>query len=63
MDTLRRFMITIFGLAFGVFLSILTMMKGWGLEIESWGWVIGIGFFGQVFAQVIIRIGLHPGDE
>lgn len=30
------------------FLSYLALAKGWGLEVKSWGWVIGIWFTGIV---------------
>ena len=32
--------------------SYLTMLYGWGLEVESWGWVIGC-YVWLIFSQVI----------
>ena len=55
MDMFRRAMMVVFGLVLGIGLSIMVMIKGWGLEPKSWAWIIWISFFGQVFAQLLIR--------
>ena len=57
MDILRRLIVTMFGLFMAVIFSILVMIYGWGLEPKSWWWIIGIGFFGQLFALLIIHLG------
>ena len=66
MKTLRRYLVTCFGLFVAVGISILTMIYGWGLEPKSWLWIIGIGCFGNIFAHVIISIGVdnsQPAGE
>lgn len=57
MDELRKLVVVIFGVAVSITLSILVMIHGWGLEPKSYWWIIGIGFGGQIFAQIIIAIG------
>jgi hypothetical protein len=51
---------TIFSLLFLISLScamsILTLINGWDLHPKSWGWIIGMGIFGQLFIQVLIRV-------
>ena len=34
-------------------LSVLVMMEGWGLEPQSWWWIIGGGVFGHYVLFVI----------
>ena len=58
MNALRKFLVTVFGLSLAVLLSILVLIYGWGLEPKSWWWIIGVGVFGQIMAQVIARVGL-----
>uniref|UniRef100_A0A6M3IS46 Uncharacterized protein n=1 Tax=viral metagenome TaxID=1070528 RepID=A0A6M3IS46_9ZZZZ len=62
MDALRKLVIVIFGLCIAVGLSILVMIKGWGLEPKSWWWIIGVGIFGQIFAQLIVKLGITSKD-
>ena len=57
MDTFRRILLITFGVIFSIGLSILVCINGWGLVPQSWGWIIGIGFSGQVLAQIIIEVG------
>ena len=57
MDNLRKILVSCFGLALSVTLSILVMIHGWGLEPQSYWWIIGVGFFGQILAQLIVKIG------
>jgi len=56
MNALRKFLVGVLGLAVAITVSILVMMKGWGLEPKSWGWIIGVSFFGHLFAQIIIEV-------
>ena len=41
------------GISFFVGLGV--MQYGWGLEIHSWGWVIG-GFFWSMFTVIVIAL-------
>ena len=61
MEVLRGFLVQLFGVFFAMAVGILIMIKGWGLEPKSWWWIIVIGFFGHLIAQVIIHIGMHKG--
>lgn len=58
MDFLRRLLVTVLGIGLSIFLSIIVMIKGWGLEPKSYFWIIGIGVFGQVFASYIVKLGI-----
>ncbi len=62
MNELRKFTVVLFGIVLTVLLTILVMIYGWGLTPKSWWWIIGIGFFGQILAQLIIRLGLTSKD-
>lgn len=42
-------------IAMGLALQILILTLGWGLELKSWGWVIGIGLFGQTWHAILAR--------
>jgi len=57
MEDIRRIIVILTGFALAIFLSILVMIKGWGLEPKSYFWIIVVGFFGQVLAQIIIKFG------
>lgn len=63
MDALRKFLVSCFGLVLALGLSVLVMMKGWGLEPKNWWWIIGVGFFGQILAQVVIKLGMLSDDD
>ena len=56
MNAMRKFLVGVFGLAVNITVSIGVMMKGWGLEPQSWWWIIGMSFFGHLFAQIIIEV-------
>ena len=58
MNTLRKFLVTCFGLSLGIVITVLVMINGWGLEPKSWWWIIGAGFFGHLFAIIIAQIGI-----
>ncbi|KKM65230.1 hypothetical protein LCGC14_1493340 [marine sediment metagenome] len=38
---MSKVMLSLFGAALIFILHLATMMWGWGLEVTSWGWVIG----------------------
>ena len=56
MNALKSFVIAIFGVAVAIAVSILVAIKGWGLEPKSYGWIIGVSFFGHLIAQLLIEI-------
>ena len=57
MDSIRKFLTTVFGMCLSLALAILVMIRGWGLEPKSWFWIIGVGLFGQILAFIIVSIG------
>jgi hypothetical protein len=58
MNELRKFLVGVFGLAVATATSVLVMMNGWGLEPQSWWWIIGVSIFGQIFGQIILAIAM-----
>ena len=57
MKELRSLKINLFGLAIALTASYLSLSKGWGLEIKSWGWWIGLGLFGHLIVMLILGVG------
>jgi len=55
MNALRKFLVAVLGLVVAVATTILVLMKGWGLEPKSWGWIIGVSLFGHLFSQLIFE--------
>ena len=56
MNAIRRVLCGFIGVGILLILSILVMIYGWGLEPQSWWWIIGIGSGGQLVAQIVIII-------
>jgi hypothetical protein len=48
--------------AIAILMQIGVMIYGWGLEPQSWWWIIGIGFFG-LFGHLIIGSKLTESFE
>jgi len=63
MNALQRILLIVFGLAVGVATTILVMIKGWGLEPQSWWWIIGVSLFGHIFAQIIFQVASNGIDR
>jgi RsiW-degrading membrane proteinase PrsW (M82 family) len=57
MESLRRFMLMVFGVCLSILVSILVMIKGWGLEPKSWWWIIGVYIVGNIVAHSILLLG------
>jgi len=49
-EGLIRLLIASLGCIIAIALSVLVMIKGWGLEPKSWWWIIGVGVFTRIFA-------------
>jgi len=49
----EKFLALLFIIAVSVTASILTFIYGWGLQPKSWTWIIGVGFFVQVFLYMV----------
>ena len=50
-DALKNLLVVLLGLVLNIVVSISVLQRGWGLEIQSWGWVI----FGPLAAQIIVQ--------
>jgi hypothetical protein len=40
--------------------TLLVGVKGWGLEIHSWEWIFGCGFFASLFARILLTVDDTP---
>ncbi len=60
METLRKVIICIIGLSMSVGITILTMVKGYGLSIGSWPWVIGGTGYLFIFVGLITVALIKP---
>ena len=56
MKELKSILLIIFAIAFGITMSILVMIKGWGVEPKSWFWIIGVSFFSSIITQILIKV-------
>jgi RsiW-degrading membrane proteinase PrsW (M82 family) len=56
MDELKSFFLVIFGIIIGMVVSIIVMIKGWGVKPQSWWWIIGVNLIGHIIAQTIVEI-------
>lgn len=59
MDALRRLLLALLTMALVVVLGVVNMIYGWGVSPKSWGVIIGVGVFGQIFAHIIGIIASH----
>ncbi|MCP3966802.1 MAG: hypothetical protein GY718_10695 [Lentisphaerae bacterium] len=60
METLRKFIIGIIGLFMSVGITILTTVKGYGLSIDSWPWVVGGTGYLFIFVGLITVALIKP---
>jgi predicted membrane protein len=56
MDELRKIIISLVSISVAIWLSVLAMVHGWGLEPQSYWWIIGVGFGAQVLLRITERI-------
>lgn len=45
------------------FVTIATMIFGWGLEPKNWAVIIFIGFLGQIIVAIMSAIAMHGGEK
>lgn len=60
MEELRRLLIGLFAIAIAITFNVLVMQHGWGLEPQSWGWIIGVGLSGNMVAQILFEVAKSP---
>lgn len=56
MDSLRKFIISIVALVIGMGTTITVCIYGWGLEPQSWFWIIGVYLFGHIVSFAFLEI-------
>ncbi|MCP5006253.1 MAG: hypothetical protein GY941_20285 [Planctomycetes bacterium] len=56
MEILRKFVIGVFGVFICMGMTILTMIKGYGLTINSWPWLIGGTVLSLIIGQIIAAL-------
>jgi hypothetical protein len=60
MEELRKLLIMLFAIVTAITTHVLVLQHGWGLEPQSWGWIIGVGFFGNLVARILFEVGRAP---
>lgn len=63
MRALQQIVIMLFGIGIAMAVGVITMIKGWGVEPQSWWYILGFSFLGHVFAQLIIALGKRGEDD
>lgn len=56
MDSLRRFILSMFAVFVALSTSILVMIKGWGVKPQSWWWIIGVYLLGHIFTVFLVEL-------
>ncbi len=51
---LNALLALLFAMSASVALAVLVAIYGWGLEPQSWWWIIGGGVFGQLFVRYVV---------
>ena len=54
---MAKLLMNLFSIPFLVGMQILVMINGWGLEPQSWWWIIGVGVIGHMTIQLVLAIG------
>ncbi len=49
-DEMKNFMLSLASIVVSILVTIIVMIKGWGLEPKSWFWIVGFYLIGQIFA-------------
>lgn len=52
-------LLSVFGMT--LLISVATMVYGYGVHPQSWGWIVGAGFFGNVFLHYVARKVIDDG--
>jgi hypothetical protein len=60
MEELRKLLIMLFAIAIAITFNVLVMQHGWGLEPQSWGWIIGVGVSGNLVARFVFEVARSP---
>jgi len=55
-DELRKLFITIVCVTISIYLGILCMIYGWGIEPQSYFWIIGVGYAGRLILEIAIKL-------
>ena len=55
-EALRRVVIAIVAVAMSIFVTVLVMVYGWGLQPKSWWWIIGAYAIGRMIAEMMMDL-------
>jgi membrane protein YdbS with pleckstrin-like domain len=56
-DAATKFIVVTFGFILMMIVSISVMVYGWGLEPQSWWWIIGGGIFIRLIIAIMELVG------
>ncbi len=62
MNELRKMIVSFFGIIVSMGTTIMVMIHGWGLEPQSWTWIILWSFLGSFLAVILVYIGGKVND-
>lgn len=63
MNVVSGILIMLLTLVISVGMQILVLINGWGMRPQSWWWILGVGFFGNVVLVTIGEIGKRIAKE
>ena len=56
-NILRKLICALAGMAIILVSSVLSMVKGWGLQPKSWIWIIGVNVLVMMIGRSIMELG------
>lgn len=62
MEAFGRIMLMLIGMAGLIWVNIMVMIHGWGIEPQSWWWIIGASVVGGVVSQMFIELAKQRKD-
>lgn len=63
-NSIGRLIIVLIGMSIMIGTSILVMIRGWGLEPQSWWYILGVGITGVFIGRLVIElstVGIKKG--
>lgn len=62
MNAIRKLLVMMLAIAIGIGTSIAVCIKGWGLQPQSWWWIVGVYLIGQIVSLTIAEIAKRDDE-